>query len=391
VYISASVRLDAKVFAQTELEIVSDVENTGDLGIEMLKKENRLYVPIAVKDKSFTLVDELEIPGTKPPASEILRSEAILIPRDSRIVGNKVVFRGDALIKTLYKANTSENGAEIYPVEHELPFSQIIDMEDLEEKCDCRFNLLLSGMDIYITGGSPDSRVFSLTLNIDAQVMAYADREADAIVDIYSTTYELSADTKPCVLTHLIDHVSKTQNTREIIETGEQAGSILSADVIADPVTIQAQPSALVTEAAVTVLYTGGDGQLYSATRRIPVACPLEIPAGATIDASAKFTGEAFAAAAASGIEIRFAMQFDCVMMENDRITAVYGVKVDTAAAKSMAGAPSIVLRKTQEDDTLWNIAKRHNTTMDDLITANGLESVEAVLAGRMLLIPRKR
>lgn len=391
VYLHASIRLGAKIFMQTELEIATDVESSADMGIQMLKEENRLYVPISAKDKTFTLIDELEIPGTKPPAVEILKSEVILLPRDSRVVGNKVVFKGDAIVKTLYRTDGAAEGAEIYPVEHELPFSQIIEMEDLEEKCDCRFHLVLSGMEMFITGGTPDSRVFSLTLGIDAQAVAYVERQTDAIVDIYSTVYDLSADAKPCVFPRLADHMTKTQNTKDMIETAEQVSSILSVSVLTEPAVPQPEQSVLTSEADVSVLFTDGDGQLYSVSKRVPVSCPLEATAGAQYEAEAAFTGEAFAAASAGGIETRFATQFDCTALESRRVMAVYGVKVDTGSAKSASGAPSVVLRRTQPGDTLWTIAKRHNTTTDDLIVANGIEDAEETLAGRMLLIPRKR
>ncbi len=393
VFVRAEVRIGAKVYGETMLEIASSVENAADMGIQMLKNSKNLYVPISVKDKTFTLVDELEIPGTKPAASEILKNDVILLAQDSRVVGNKVVFKGVAIVKTIYLSGASTDAYEICPVEHELPFSQIIDMEGLEENCDCAFSLLLGSIEMHITGGVPDSRVFTVNMSITAQVVAYAVRAVDAIADIYSTVYELAADSRPSMLTQLIERASKTVSSKEIIETEVQAASVLHVGVISEPVMLEQDEASakMRVDTQVSVLYMGDDGQPHSATRHIPVYCPIELPDGAQYDAAARFSGEAFAAAAAGGIEARFSMLFDFTTRSTQRVSTVFGVRVNNAVAKEAADRPSVVLRQLQPDDTLWSIAKRHNTTVEDLLTANGLDDTQVPEAGHMLLIPRKR
>ena len=56
----------------------------------------------------------------------------------------------------------------------------------------------------------------------------------------------------------------------------------------------------------------------------------------------------------------------------------------------SSTARPSVVLRMPSPGEELWDIAKAHGTTMEQILQANELEE-EALPAGRMLLIPSAR
>ena len=58
---------------------------------------------------------------------------------------------------------------------------------------------------------------------------------------------------------------------------------------------------------------------------------------------------------------------------------------------RSMAGSPSLVLRCLGRQETAWDLAKRHNTTIASILAANQLESEDGISREKLLLIPRKR
>ena len=56
-----------------------------------------------------------------------------------------------------------------------------------------------------------------------------------------------------------------------------------------------------------------------------------------------------------------------------------------------VAGTPALVLRCLGQQESAWDLAKACNTTIRDLLSANQLESEEAIPREKLLLIPRKR
>ena len=65
-------------------------------------------------------------------------------------------------------------------------------------------------------------------------------------------------------------------------------------------------------------------------------------------------------------------------------------VHLEEDAPRDPAARPSIVLRAVAEGERLWDIAKTYGTTTADIIQANDLGE-DALAAGRVLLIPKKR
>ena len=59
--------------------------------------------------------------------------------------------------------------------------------------------------------------------------------------------------------------------------------------------------------------------------------------------------------------------------------------------AKELSGTPSLVLRCLGKQECAWDLAKRYNTTIAAILSANQLESEEELGRDQLLLIPRKR
>ena len=89
-----------------------------------------------------------------------------------------------------------------------------------------------------------------------------------------------------------------------------------------------------------------------------------------------------FAAPSAGGIEVRFAVDFQFLILREQHTTAVCGA--------ALGEQPSVVLRLASPGEGLWELAKAYGTTTEQIVQANGLEEGQLPL-GRMLLIPSVR
>lgn len=58
---------------------------------------------------------------------------------------------------------------------------------------------------------------------------------------------------------------------------------------------------------------------------------------------------------------------------------------------KDLTGAPSLVLRCCNQDESAWELAKKYNTTISEILSANQIEQEDELPSDRMLLIPHKR
>lgn len=395
VQVTVAVLLEGVIYEGTDWGICEDLEDTGAYSAQVLKSTGHAYMPIAVKDKTFTTVDEVEVAGSRPPIVDILKTDVRLLVQEVKAIGNKLVFKGAALLRALYLGPpASHPGDQIHLLEQEVPFSQIIEMEGLEEDCDCAVDVQLSALDLDLrTGLSGESRILGVSIQMDAQAVCSASRRLDAVVDVYSTSYDILPEFRSYQVTKLLERSTRRQNVRESCETGQPVSTVVDAQVVLSPVSLQQEENRIeqATEATVKVVFLGDDQQFYALTRHIPVSLSTETVGMPQCIAHASLGGEVLATGTHDGIEVRFVVDFDLTQTQVDQFNAVSAVNVDTQTPKDQTGRPSVVLRRCMEGESLWNIAKKYNTTRSEIMQANHMQEDDALVKDRMLLIPRKR
>src|SRR5699024_2164043 len=103
----------------------------------------------------FAFTDEIAIPTGKEAIQEILTSSVIPSVQETKIFGTKLIVKGVLLTELLYR--TEQQG--IASAAAELPFSQILEIEETPENADAAVTLQLSGMDYHIgSDENPDDR-----------------------------------------------------------------------------------------------------------------------------------------------------------------------------------------------------------------------------------------
>jgi hypothetical protein len=143
--------------------------------------------------------------------------------------------------------------------------------------------------------------------------------------------------------------------------------------------------------AVLTLLYLDEDDAVWAASRSLTVASRLECSEGEQWEARCFPEGEVFAAPVPGGAEVRFAVGFQVQKLHQQSVVLLKAARLGEPDSDSGEGErPSIVLRRMERDESLWDVAKQCRTTRAAILSANELEREEDC-GGRMLLIPRVR
>ncbi len=377
VQVSAALLVEVEGYLPKLLEIAEDVDGN----CEVLKSAWQSYMPVAVKDKAFTVIEELELSAAKPPIEEILKVDVRLLPGDVKPVGSKLILKGTAIIRLLYRA-----GSEPVLAEQEFPFSQILEMEGLEDGANVELDLQLTGLEVDIRAAvSMEARIIAVSLHFNAQAVAWAERHFEAVSDLYSVEKLARPEYSPVKLNRLIDKCTKRQSVRESLEVGEDVSSVVDAQVMLWPAS--SREEGISCEAVANVLYINEDGRYSNLMRRLTVNCPHD--SDMLYRAKASLAGDVTALPSSDGVELRFAVDFELTGTGGYEINAVTGIRVEELP--DSAGRPSVVLRRCMKGESLWDIAKRYGATRKDLALANSIEDINALPQGALLLIPRKK
>lgn len=386
VLVRAEAAVDVTVFAPRTETICSQVLEAAQRNVEQLTETQEVYLTACVQEKPFPFSDEVTLSASKPAAVELLKSRVSMSRGESKIIGNKLIFKGSANVSLLYRGQ--DDGT--YSAGGELPFSQIMEISGVAEDAECDITLALTGTDCALNT-EDDGRSVSVNLEVLAQAVVRESRVLQVLTDAYSTREPLAVERCDCPMDARLDRGVRSQNVREVWETPAPVRELVDCRMSVAQVTQSQEGERLILAAQVEVqaLCVDEEGSLFSVQYPMTVPCALDLSEGCRCFCQCEGVGDVYAAPAPGGIEVRFTLDFRYCALTRRQITALSGLGPGEQAEDTV-NQPSLVLRMLGQGERLWDVAKAYGTTIADIISANELEG-EAAAESRLLLIPRRR
>ena len=376
-------------YRKTQLHPSADVEAAPELQVEKRQECQRATLLTHVMEKDFTFTEELNLSPGREGAAEILTCRVGSTVSETKIVGSKLIFKGMFSISVLYRTA----GGRCCVCTGDLPFSQIMEVEGAAEGACASLRLQLTGTDVQIDGADPEGRQLAVTLYVHATALVRQEQEVLLLCDLYSTAYDLTYDAAPLTLTTFCVTLNRRQTVREVLEIGVVAESVLDVRACCGAVSVAREGGSAVLRAPVTMraLYLDEGGAALVAERSVEVSCQMELPRDCKVSARAVCPEEIQSSLADRGIEVRFPVDFQIEAAAQAKKVCITAAKLDKEKPRDSSGVPSLVLRCLGRQESPWDLAKGHNTTIAAILAANRLEREEDIPREKLLLIPRKR
>ena len=377
------VAVHVKVFRMETVTFCTGVHAEGGTAEEK-KEVYRPWCVSAVQEKQVTLEDDLCIPAGRPAAEELICNRVELACHEAKLIGNKLIFKGDAVVRLLYRPL----GGGMDAADFTLPFSQITEVIGVGEDGQGSVDLSLSNAEFSL---GTDGRTVSASLSMLAQIVVREEREIEVLTDTYSICCPVKTDCVPYHYSRRRETGIGRQTVRQLIETGLSVQSVVDAYCLVGQMAKKREgdQSNLIADLILTVICMTDDGDFCAISRRLEVGCPVELPEECRCSFVCR-CGEPVAMPTADGVEVRFLIEFPYFCEQDERGVVVREVTLEEGSGVNEVNRPSIVLRLLQSGESLWEVAKRYGTTTEEILRANELNG-QQLQEGTLLLIPRKR
>ena len=304
----------------------------------------------------------------------------LLDTAERKTIGNKAVFKGRLTVHILYE---SPDGS-LQRQETELPFSQFAELEQDLDEGDLTVFLALTSAET-----EPDGQLDCRRLLLSAGILAQCTVCGEQPVELIEDAYCLDAELKPQWETWEMEGILDVQTFRETAQAAgrEPASAIADGWVLAgEPVRRQENGMAKIElPLAANVLFTDPAGKLQGQTLRTNVLLETALAPQADCRVAEITPGELFCAAGADGVTLRCPVQVTLASTARHALKAVCGGT--TEPEPEDARRPGVILRRTEQPEQVWDIAKACRTAPETVTAANDLQADE-VPAGTLLLIP---
>ena len=371
------------VYGEERTQVCVQADQEGDDGVQTLEETHKDLVVSDVVEKNFTFSDVLRLPASRAPLEQLLRASAELSCAEAKVIGKKLVVKGECALSVLYRS-----GEETDCARFELSFSQILDVKGGGEESFAWAQAVITGLDCAHRGDG------ELEVSVEALLQAAVrqERTVTLLADLYSVTQPLEVEREQVPLTILVEQGGRRQIARQFCQTQIPARQVTECRLTVGEITQvpSGEGACMVTaKTYADVLFHSEEGGLCAVSYTVPVSCELPIPQQGRCAVQCQLVGEPSATPVTGGLEVRFEAEFSYLITRGEQAWHVSAVRPGQPA-QVPCERPSVVIRMVGPGERLWDIAKCCASTVANIQAANAMEGTQAP-AGTLLLIPKCR
>lgn len=397
VNVKAILDVSGKVYSQQEQSLAKDFD--GSEGIQVLKRSEEVSSYLGSSEMNFPVKEILEIPTGKPAIRDILRNDIRISGKDYSVSDGKVVAKGNILVSTLYIAD-DETGSIQY-MEHEVPFTQFVDLNRADENSFCNLEYAIVDTDFSAEEDNDgELRLLKSEMTIRVYAEGYEKKEIEIIDDAYTPGSRLLLEKEAIRMEELAAENRSQFVLKDTLNIDDESPEI------SEIFNITCKPSlsdCVIEDGRITVEGVAGCNILYiaanaeqpvmSSIQELPFKQQIEISdlrEDMECDLDLEMENCSYSMAGSREVEIRLAIGISVRAIRQVSVSTVSKALEQPLEDKRGISQPSLTIYFTQPGDTLWNVAKKYSVTFDEVRKYNNITETGEITGGLQIIIPRK-
>lgn len=415
--IKAAITLGLREYSNVDIEIFEGIR---DEEVQMLKEKINLTDVALRKTEAMELKEELPLKDTLPEIQKILKYDVNVVENHKQITKEKAVINASVYCNVMYLGNDSsvqEASAEedsgtkdtAVPVLYQgkTEFTQFIRLDGDDNPAGqnpagSRVNFTISSLNLTAKeDGNGKKNIFDLGLNVDTSLELYKNLEKEVVTDVYHHLKDIQFDTDEIGLMSLRGSGVAEISVREIVNIPEKFGNVekivyISGSVSEKSSVIDQGKNIIEGIVSIDLIGVAGDEKQtpHSFRQEIPFRSAMEIP-GISPEMSANndimLKELWFDKINNRQIEVNAGILVNTTVSNTEKHQLVKNITfLEQENPQERPANPGIILYITRDGDTIWKIAKKYRTTINEIRKINDLEPGKEIKQGMKLLIVAK-
>lgn len=381
--IKADFEADIKIYSNQEKELVKSINN-----MERLQMISETVKVNSLKGRGETVCSAKDTISVDDNLADILGCDICIKNKDKKVSYNKVLTKADSIIELLYLTEDEQ----IKTVAAKIPIMGFIDISGISDNDIFDINYEIKNINIKPNDVADHSVYVEIEFFIMCQ--AYEEKEINLIQDLYSPEEEIIMNQ---------ENVSLMQDKKSIFDNCELNEKISMNDIKDNKIyNLKACPNIVkqnITdneilyecELIVYILYESSiTGKIEEKMQKIEfthnVNCD-NIGENTALNTSIEIDSKNFVISAESSVDVTVNLNFILDVYNKKSLKLVNDIKFEQDSSNKKCS--SLVIYFVKDGDTLWKIAKKFKSTIDDIAKINGIENVDKLHVGDQLFIPR--
>ena len=382
VTIKAILEVNMKIYQKQEIQIVTEMNNEN---IQVLNKNIKANSILGEGSTKTYIKENIEIPNTDNLA-EILKMQLCLVDKDIKVSYNKIIAKSELEIKMVY---LTEDG-KVCTTKNRLSAVGFIDMPNIKDEHTCETTYTIKN--IIIKPNAIEEHSVYIEVEIEINCVAYEEKEINLIQDMYCPYEKVDFDK------NIVNTITNKKTKKETCNITEkfnipelENGNIIDVEV--NPIVNKEKKlnGKITFEGELEMNFIFTDNSTVGVNTK-----KINIPFEQTIDGienkddcnvetvvevnSQEFTNQG------GIINLNIDLNFEIDTYKNTEIPVIDNISIQE---QENTEDYSVIIYVVKSGDTLWKIAKRYGSTVDDIVRVNGIENPDKINVGEKIYIPK--
>ncbi len=378
------VNVDLKLYSNEEVNFIEGVENVNDM--QILNKNFNINSLVGSGSTKAIAKDTVVIDGIDNLA-EIMKVNIDIVNIESKVSYNKVLAKADSEIKIMYL--TDDN--RVNTVECKIPVMGFIDILNVTDDniCDVKTEL----KNLVVKPNNVEEHSIYVEAEIELSIFVYQNKPLELIQDLYSPNMTLSTNVgriNTMQEKRLIKDVCNIREKQVINEIRNE--KIYDVDI--KPI-IKKQNilnDRIIFEGELNVNFIYSNSQTSGIETKnivIPFNHNMDcegVNQNSRLDVKIEIGTKDIIVMPDESIELKIDLNLLVDIFKSVEINVINDMQVEENKDNEVY---SIIIYFVKPGDTLWKIAKRFRSTVDNIARINGIEDENKISVGQQLFIPK--
>lgn len=394
--IQSLTQLKINMHEKKEVYLTSDIESGKDI-------EKKLSTVVACqlkesKKDSYKIKDEVALPTGKPNMMEILWHDITVQNKDFKLLDGKINLKGTLHVATLYSTESSESNIEF--VENDVTFNGLIECHGCKENMinDVQMKIIEEKIQI-----RPDldgeERIIAVEVDTRVDVNVYDEEQCTVLEDVYSLERELVVKREPQQYQRLLCKNQSQTNLKETVLVEDISKEVLQIYYTSGSCSVE---NMILSDDKINVegvlfckiMYVAADDHMPINIFEVPIPFEHQIDikglnSTSVVNISPFVNYIGCTMIGAKEVEVKCTVQMNAIVFDQGNIDVITSVDEKPIDMKAFQNIPGIVGYIVKEKESLWDIAKKYRTTVQNIKKANGIES-DSIGKGEKLIIVKE-
>lgn len=368
IHIKAEANCEIKASSKETVECIHEINQMH--GLQTLNQTMRMDSFVGHGESKISIKEKLEIENVQENV-EIIKIKPEIRNIEKKMSYNKVLVKADCEIKCLYMTETGN----IFITKKEVPMMGFLDIENVEDTNECNVEFSLKKISVEESNTGIEAEI-----EFNCVGDAYQVSEINMVKDIYCLNNKVQCNTQKISLESCQRNVIQTSTIKQkmIIEDINQI-----YDMEYNITRMERTQGMIEGEIRTKCLYSSFEKTTINKREE---SMKFQIPLDGNNDVNLQITNTRANILADSSIDIEINIEIINTNSSQGEVEIINNIEI---GEEEQGDEYSMIIYFVKPGDSLWNIAKKFKSTINEITNINEIENANSINVGDKLYIPR--